>query len=111
VLRVEAKRHGVRVSVLCPGAIRTPILTLGEYGRYKGVSDQQLLEFWEPARPLAPDKFADRALRAVLRGEAIIVVPGWWKAVWYLERLSPALSMWGGELALKRLRDMESRPG
>jgi NAD(P)-dependent dehydrogenase (short-subunit alcohol dehydrogenase family) len=111
VLRVEAKRHGVRVSVLCPGAIRTPILTLGEYGRYKGVSDQQLLDFWEPARPLAPDKFADRALRAVLRGDAIIVVPGWWKAFWYLDRLSPALSMRGAELALKRLRDMESRPG
>jgi NAD(P)-dependent dehydrogenase (short-subunit alcohol dehydrogenase family) len=111
VLRVEAKRHGVRVSVLCPGAIRTPILTLGEYGRYKGVSDEQLLEFWEPARPLAPEKFADRALRAVLRGDAIIVVPAWWKVFWYLERLSPALSMWAAELALKRLRDMESRPG
>jgi NAD(P)-dependent dehydrogenase (short-subunit alcohol dehydrogenase family) len=108
VLRVEAKRHGVQVSVLCPGAIRTPILTFGEYGRYKGVSDEQLLKFWEPARPLAPEKFADRALRAVLRGHAIIVVPGWWKVFWYLERLSPALSMWGAELALKRLRDMES---
>jgi NADP-dependent 3-hydroxy acid dehydrogenase YdfG len=111
VLRVEAKRHGVRVSVLCPGAVRTPILTLGEYGRYKGVSDAQLLEFWEPARPVSPEKFAHHALRAVLRGDAIIVVPGWWKAFWYLERVSPALSMWGAELALKRLRDMESRPG
>ena len=27
-LRVEAERHGVQVSVLCPGAIRTPILTM-----------------------------------------------------------------------------------
>jgi NADP-dependent 3-hydroxy acid dehydrogenase YdfG len=34
-----------------------------------------------------------RAIRAVLRGDAIIVIPAWWKAWWYLERLSPALSM------------------
>ena len=32
-LRVEAERHGVQVSALCPGVIRTPILTGGEYGR------------------------------------------------------------------------------
>ena len=32
-LRLEAERHGVQVSVLCPGVIRTPILTGGRYGR------------------------------------------------------------------------------
>ena len=58
-----------------------------------GVSDEELLKFWEAFRPMAPEKFAERALRAVLRGDAIIVVPAWWKAWWYLERLSPALSM------------------
>ena len=108
VLRVEAKRHGITVSVLCPGAIRTPILTFGKYGRYKGVSDEQLLKFWEPFRPMAPEKFAERALRAVLRGDAIIVVPAWWKALWYLDRLSPALSMWAARLTLKRIRELQS---
>jgi NAD(P)-dependent dehydrogenase (short-subunit alcohol dehydrogenase family) len=107
-LRVEAERHGVQVSVLCPGAIRTPILTGGKYGRFNGVSDEELLKFWEPFRPMAPEKFAERALRAVFRGDAIIVVPAWWKAWWYLERLSPALSMRATRLALKRLRGMES---
>jgi NAD(P)-dependent dehydrogenase (short-subunit alcohol dehydrogenase family) len=107
-LRVEAQRHGVRVSVLCPGAIRTPILTGGRYGRTKGVSDDQLLKFWEPFRPMAPEKFAERALRAVLRGDAIIVVPAWWKALWYLERLSPAVSMRAGKVVLKRVREIES---
>jgi NADP-dependent 3-hydroxy acid dehydrogenase YdfG len=108
VLRVEAERHGVQVSVLCPGAIRTPILTFGKYGRYNGVSDEDLLKFWEPFRPMAPEKFAERALRAVLRGDAIIVVPAWWKAWWYLERLSPALSMRFAKVMLKRIREMES---
>src|SRR6201996_6418109 len=79
-LRLEAERHGIKVSVLCPGAIRTPILTGGIYGRMTktGISDEQLLKFWEPFRPMAPEKFAERALRAVLRGDAIIVVPAWW---------------------------------
>jgi NADP-dependent 3-hydroxy acid dehydrogenase YdfG len=108
VLRVEAERHGVQVSVLCPGVIRTPILAGGKYGRFNGVSDEQLLKFWEPFRPMAPEKFAERALRAVLRGDAIIVVPAWWKAFWYLERLSPALAMRLAKVGLKRIREIES---
>ncbi|HXY64504.1 MAG TPA: SDR family oxidoreductase, partial [Mycobacterium sp.] len=109
-LRLEAERHGVQVSVLCPGPIRTPILTGGQYGRTKmtGISDEEILKLWERVRPMAPEKFAKRALRAVLRGDAIIVVPAWSKAFWYLERLSPALSMRVAKVAFKRIREMES---
>jgi NADP-dependent 3-hydroxy acid dehydrogenase YdfG len=109
-LRVEAERHGVQVSVLCPGVIRTPILTRGKYGRVTttGVNDEELLKFMELFRPMPPEKFAERTLRAVLRGDAIIVVPAWWKAFWYLERLSPALSMRVARLLLKRLREAVS---
>jgi NADP-dependent 3-hydroxy acid dehydrogenase YdfG len=109
-LRVEAERHGVRVSVLCPGAIRTPILTGGQYGRVNvaGLSEEEILKLWERVRPIAPEKFAERALGAVFRGKAIIVVPAWWKAGWYLERLSPSLSMRFAKVALKRIREAGS---
>ena len=109
-LRVEAERHGVQVSVFCPGVIRTPMMKGGQYGRMKiaGVSDEEFLKFAERLRPMAPEKFAERALRAVLRGDAIIVVPAWGKAFWYLERLSPALSVRFAKVMLKRLREMES---
>jgi NADP-dependent 3-hydroxy acid dehydrogenase YdfG len=107
-LRLEAEHHGVQVSVLCPGVIRTSILTGGRYGRHHGVSDEDLLRLGEALRPMAPDTFAERALRAVLRGDAIIVVPSWWKALWYLERLSPALSMRAAKLALKRTREVQA---
>ena len=107
-LRLEAERHGVQVSVLCPGAIRTPALTGGKYGRIPGISDEDLLKSWERLRPMAPEKFAGRALRAVLRGDAIVVVPAWWKAFWYLERLSPALSMRFAKVMLKRIRELKS---
>ncbi|MGV0770964.1 SDR family NAD(P)-dependent oxidoreductase [Mycobacterium syngnathidarum] len=108
-MRVEARSHRVHVSVLCPGAIRTPILTMGKYGRYPGASDEQLLNFWEQMRPMEPEKFAERALRAVLREDAIIVVPAWWKLLWYLDRLSPTLSMRASALSLKRLRQVQTR--
>jgi NADP-dependent 3-hydroxy acid dehydrogenase YdfG len=108
-LRLEAERHGVQVSVLCPGVIRTPIITGGVYGRNDAVSAADLRKLAEPLRPMAPEIFAERALRAVLRGHAIIVVPAWWKALWYLERLSPALSMRAVKMTmLKRLREVES---
>jgi NAD(P)-dependent dehydrogenase (short-subunit alcohol dehydrogenase family) len=106
-LRIEARRHGVRVSVLCPGAIRTPILTGGAYGRvnYDGItSDQILRTVWEPLRPMDPSEFAQKALRAIARDQAIIVLPQWWKALWYLDRVSPwvAERVWG--LFLEHLR-------
>jgi NADP-dependent 3-hydroxy acid dehydrogenase YdfG len=109
-LRVEAEGHGVQVSALCPGVIRTPILTGGVYGRVDlpGVSSEEILKSWERMRPMAPDKFAERVLRAVLRNDAIIVVPGWWKVLWYLERLSPALSLRLAKSMLKRVRELES---
>jgi hypothetical protein len=73
-----------------------------------GLSDEQLLKFWEPARPMPPEKFAERAVRAVLRGDAIIVLPAWWKAAWYLDRWCPALSTRVARLTLKRIREMDS---
>jgi NADP-dependent 3-hydroxy acid dehydrogenase YdfG len=107
-LRVEAERHGVQVSVFCPGVIRTPLIAGGRYGRMTIANEEVLKKFWERLRPMAPEVFAERALRAVFRGDGIIVVPGRWKAWWYLERLSPALSMRFAKVSLKRLREMES---
>ena len=107
-LRVEGKTHGVRVSVLCPGVVRTPILTGGEYGHNRSISRENQQKLGEALRPMDPDEFADQALRAVMRNQAIIVVPRWWKALWYLERMSPALSMRAAATALKRTRQVQS---
>ncbi len=104
-LRLEAERHGVTVSVLCPGVVRTPILTGGKYGRHNAVSQEDLLKMGEQLRPMGAEAFAERALRAVFRGDVIIVLPAWWKALWYLERFSPGLSMRAGKLMLKRTRE------
>jgi NAD(P)-dependent dehydrogenase (short-subunit alcohol dehydrogenase family) len=104
-LRIEAAVSGVRVSVLCPGAIATPILSGGAFGRNNlPVSKEKMLEMWGYTRPMDPDVFAQKVLRAVARNEGIIVLPSWWKAWWYVERLSPALSAGISARVLKWIR-------
>jgi NAD(P)-dependent dehydrogenase (short-subunit alcohol dehydrogenase family) len=99
VLRVEAKRHGVRVSVLCPGAIRTPILVGGKFGGHVGeyLKPEDAEKFWKWMRPMNVDTFAQHVLRDVEKNEAYIIVPRRWKAAWALERMAPRLSqrVWG----------------
>lgn len=105
-LRIEARGHGVRVSVLCPGAIRTPILTGGAFGRsnVENISEEEILRMWERMRPMAPELFARNVIDRVLRDEAIIIEPRWWEALWILERVSPTLAMRLGEVFLTRMR-------
>lgn len=103
-LRLEAERYGVSVSVLCPGVVRTPILSGGRYGYNTTVSSEEMAKLGEKLRPASPEVFAERSLKAVLRGDAIVVVPRRWKLLWYLERVSPALSMRVAKESLKRTR-------
>jgi NAD(P)-dependent dehydrogenase (short-subunit alcohol dehydrogenase family) len=114
ILRVEAERHNVLVSALCPGVVRTPILSGGKFGRINGpvANDEEYVkEVWEPLRPMAPDVFADRVVRAVKRGDAMIIVPAWWKVFWYMERLSPRLSLRLAKTALNRGRAVQATLG
>src|SRR6478736_3371879 len=94
-LRAEAAQRGVRVSVLCPGSVDTPILdepmptdlaplaspviTGREYMKFVGL------------KPIPPEQFARAALHGVARNRAVIVAPASAKGVWYLQRLTPGL--------------------
>ena len=95
-LRIEAAEAGLRVSVLCPGFIRTPILRGGgKYGKdLRQLSPEQQDRLIERSRPMDPADFARRALNAVARNRAIIIVPGGWKLLWWLNRLSPTFVLW-----------------
>lgn len=94
-LRAEAALSGVRVSVLCPGVVRTPILADGgRFGRILyDVKSERVLSLWEKFRPMDPDEVASKALLAVAKNTAIIVIPSWWKLVWGMHRLSPKIGM------------------
>ena len=85
-LRIEAAQHGIRVSAFCPGVIRTPILQGGKYGkRLQPISKQLEDKILERSRPLDPASFAAKALDALARNSAIIIIPGWWRIFWWME--------------------------
>jgi NAD(P)-dependent dehydrogenase (short-subunit alcohol dehydrogenase family) len=102
-LRVEGADHGVRVSVICPGVIRTPILEEGgRYGRLAAKMDLETMrELWERLRPMDPDLFAAKALDAVARNRGLIIIPAWWRLLRVVGTLFPSL---GEALAARDLR-------
>jgi NAD(P)-dependent dehydrogenase (short-subunit alcohol dehydrogenase family) len=111
-LRVEGALRGVRVSVLCPGVIRTPILQDGgKYGRspltYLPAETKAAL--WERLRPMAPEVFAVKVLDAVARNKGIIIVPAWWHVLRLVNVLFPSLSEALGRRELRRMAPLLRR--
>jgi len=99
-LRIEAAEHGVRVTALCPGVIRTAILVnAGMYGRVTRTvtADAQTGEF-EKLRPMDPDRFASVVLARLPADPRIVIAPAWWRSLWWLDRLSPRL----GDAVMRR---------
>jgi NAD(P)-dependent dehydrogenase (short-subunit alcohol dehydrogenase family) len=92
-LRAEGAGLGVRVSALCPGVVRTPILDGGgRHGRVPETLPPALQKrLWERLRPMDPDAFARRALDDVLRNRGVIVHPAWWRALRLLNGVAPSL--------------------
>jgi short-subunit dehydrogenase len=112
-LRAEAAWMGVRVSVLCPGFVRTAILEGGgKYGKMlidlSPDQHRQMLEMIEKFKPMSPNVFAKKALNSVAKNKAIIIVPAWWKLIWWMNRLIPSV---GIHLVGKSFQKMQKRFG
>jgi NAD(P)-dependent dehydrogenase (short-subunit alcohol dehydrogenase family) len=79
-LRAEAEPHGVKVSVVCPGNVATPLTSAALH---------------RPSR-LTPTVSPQRAAREILHGiclnKSIIVFPAYARMFWRLERAAPWLS-------------------
>ena len=85
-LRLEAARHGVRVSVACPGPVETPLLdTPGiavDVRRYLTAAG---------GPPMRPDAFAAAVLRGMATDRAVIA-PRRAGVIWSLARHAPRLA-------------------
>jgi NAD(P)-dependent dehydrogenase (short-subunit alcohol dehydrogenase family) len=95
-MRAEAALHGVRVSVLCPGAVDTPILDRRPTEHLPPsptprITARQYLMLLRQS-PMSADRFAPVALKGVERNRAVVVTSTSARTLWYLHRLSPALT-------------------
>ena len=99
VLRAEGADLGVRVSVVCPGFIETPILHTSKTVKFD--RDRLLAEI---PRTMPPDRCAREILRGVERNQATIVVTRFAKILWRLYRYTPWALNLLGRRSLKRMR-------
>jgi NAD(P)-dependent dehydrogenase (short-subunit alcohol dehydrogenase family) len=114
-LRAEAATVGVRVSVICPGAVDTPILDNDQPADLPPLSGATMKgrEYMATVglRPIPAQRFARAALRGVARNQGVIVTPASAKAVWYLQRFAPGLvEIVGRRTARKINRALDQRP-
>jgi len=104
-LRCEAAAYNVRVSVVCPGFLRTPILEGGAFGRMVQPIPSPMAErLWKRLRPAEASGCAAHALRCVRRNRAIIVYPFRWRLLWWLNRISPSLGRFACRKAYESYR-------
>lgn len=91
-MRIEAAHRGVRVTALCPGPVKTPILTGGAQGRcVYDMSPQRMLEWWAQLKPGDVDVFAGETLDEVRKNKAVIVLPKHNRVMIALARMVPGL--------------------
>jgi NAD(P)-dependent dehydrogenase (short-subunit alcohol dehydrogenase family) len=100
-LRPEAARFGVDVTVLCPGAVDTPILdSPGPDDSTPETSPRQPPTLTLTGRqymavigltPIPAERFARTALRGIARRRSVVVAPRSAQAIWYLQRITPGL--------------------
>ena len=106
-LRPEAKRHGVGVSVLCPGAVDTPILDSHPPADLPPRDDEPLLarDYMKRVgmKPMPPERFAEAALDGIERGKAVITGDPKVHALWLMQRASPALVERMGGVLIRRV--------
>ena len=88
-LRTEGAAYGVKISVVCPGYVITPIF---ESAKVVDMDRDALLNSMPPDwAGVTPDKCARIILKGVKRNKGTIVVTGMAKGLWLMNRLSPSL--------------------
>ena len=93
-LRGEASMKGVRVTLLCPGAVWTPTFSdAGKYGRrLRDVPEAPLQAALQRLRPIDPYRYARVALRGIAMNRALIVAPWRARLLWRSYRETPLLT-------------------
>jgi NADP-dependent 3-hydroxy acid dehydrogenase YdfG len=101
-LRIEAEAFGVKVSVVCPGLVDTPIIESTKYVRF----DPEAILKAAPEKPMNPRKVARLILRGVDRNRFVIIMSVTAHALWRLHRYAPDTSMLLGKVGINKFRSL-----
>ncbi len=99
-LRAEAKALGVKVSVVCPGFVETPMKDANVYLEV----DKATALRENPFRMHSPERTARGVLDGVARNRGVIVLSPEAKLMWQAYRLSPSLYQFAAGFAVRNLR-------
>jgi len=88
---IEGADLGVKVSVVCPGYIKTAIFHTSKLIK---IDREKMLASLPERLGITPEECAAAIIRGVERNQAIIVVTWFAKVLWALHRISPALIRW-----------------
>ncbi|HLJ08313.1 MAG TPA: short-chain dehydrogenase, partial [Acidimicrobiia bacterium] len=97
---------GVRVSVVCPGVIDTPLLdhpNPSDLPSPKSAPDGRALLTKSIGKAYPPSALAEDVLEGVARNRPFIVSPRHARVPWLLYRLSPRLVVDSAPLVLRRV--------
>ena len=106
-LRAEASGLGVKVSLVCPGLVRTE---MGEHNVYWNVRKEDYLPRLPWRWMMEPDKAARAVLRGVARNQEVIVFPFSSRIGWWLHRAFPWAFVPLMRIMLSRFRPLRIKP-
>ncbi|MDB5163023.1 MAG: oxidoreductase [Candidatus Saccharibacteria bacterium] len=87
-LRLEAKTLNIKVSVVCPTVVETPLY---ETAMYDGIDKEKALDYLKKSKAQQPQKAARRIIEATAKNKAIIHTAHSTLFAWALYRFSPTL--------------------
>jgi NAD(P)-dependent dehydrogenase (short-subunit alcohol dehydrogenase family) len=106
-LRIEAGAFGVKVSVVCPGLVDTPILESTKYVKF----DPDAILKTAPEKPMNPRRAARLILRGAARNHFLIIMTVTAHTLWRFHRYAPNTSIRLGQFAIKKFRSVRREDG
>lgn len=104
-LRVEGADLGVKVNLVCPGLMRTPI---HQSTALVNVEKARLAEPMPQKYFVAPAEAAKIILRGVEQNRAIIIFPFYARFIWWMYRLNPAFFYFGFRKMIRDFRKVRT---
>jgi NAD(P)-dependent dehydrogenase (short-subunit alcohol dehydrogenase family) len=105
-LRAEGAGLGVKVSVVCPGFIRTGIFDA--VTNVTKLKDEKTTLDFSSIKMMDANDCACVILRGVMRNKGIITVTAFARFIWWLYRLHPALTAFSVRRKVKEFRALRS---